>query len=157
MTPIVIPLSQNINSIPGVNPTNAPVTFNIDAMIRALLNFQQNQGKAQPAKPQTKSQAPVKPVVPVSKKPVPAQPKPVAKVATPLLVPVVNAKGIVVNPNRFAGPLAHTEPAGFGIRTANNPVGFTPEVAAARQALLAAHRNILAQQSALVSKSKPQQ
>ncbi|CAL4140611.1 unnamed protein product, partial [Meganyctiphanes norvegica] len=67
------------------------------------------------------------------------------------IIPINNAQGLVINPRKFSGPLAHELPAAV-----NGPVQhtqFTPEVAAAHQALAAAHRNIIQQQIAL----QPQQ
>ena len=62
-------------------------------------------------------------------------------------IPTTNTHGIVVNPKRFPGPLAHDLPAGVGGPI--SPTGFTAEVAAARQNLVRAHQAILAQQAAL--------
>ena len=85
---------------------------------------------------------------------VPVQPTQQRPVATQQLaqtvnpnIPVANQHGIIINPRRFPGPLAHSVPAGVGGPVSQS--GFTAEVEAARRNLAEAHRAILSQQSAL--------
>ncbi|ROT68628.1 hypothetical protein C7M84_013216 [Penaeus vannamei] len=64
-----------------------------------------------------------------------------------LSIPTTNDQGLLINPERFPGPLADTVPAGVGGRVQH--VQFTPEVAAAHKNLADAHAQILSLQSNL--------
>ncbi|CAL4182610.1 unnamed protein product, partial [Meganyctiphanes norvegica] len=48
-------------------------------------------------------------------------------------VPIVNAQGIIINPNRYPGPLADTQPA--SVAGGRTHVQFTPEVEMAQRQL----------------------
>ncbi|XP_063597191.1 sterile alpha motif domain-containing protein 1-like [Penaeus indicus] len=66
---------------------------------------------------------------------------PVRQHPVDLSIPTTNEHGLLINPERFPGPLADTVPAGVGGRVQH--VQFTPEVAAAHKSLADAHAQIL--------------
>ncbi|XP_037796530.1 translation initiation factor IF-2-like [Penaeus monodon] len=72
---------------------------------------------------------------------------PVRQRPVDLSIPTTNEHGLLINPERFPGPLADTVPAGVGGRVQH--VQFTPEVAAAHKNLADAHAQILSLQSNL--------